>query len=197
MPSSSPAGPLGSARPSLVSSVARVGYVVTLDPVVSLDGASRLTDTGPITAERIVEEGGSAQASNASVTDREAVEALFDKVIADHGALHAVVNVAGISRPTDFATGTGDDWAAVLNVHLGGYLNVLGAALPRMAAAGHGRILGVTSGSGWRPANAGAYGCAKRAVASLTWQVGSKGPTRGHRERAVPHCGDPDGRGGP
>ncbi|HMJ74550.1 MAG TPA: SDR family NAD(P)-dependent oxidoreductase, partial [Iamia sp.] len=55
-------------------------------------------------------------------------------------------------------------------------LNVLGAALPIMAAAGHGRILGVTSGSGWRAADAGAYGCAKRAVAALTWQVGRQVP---------------------
>ena len=45
-----------------------------------------------------------------------------------------------------------------------------------MAAAGHGRILGVTSGSGWRPADAGAYSCAKRAVASLTWQLGRVAP---------------------
>ena len=64
----------------------------------------------------------------------------------------------------------------MLAVHLDGYLNVLGAALPIMAAAGHGRILGVTSGSGWRPADTGAYGCAKRAVASLTWQLGRHAP---------------------
>jgi hypothetical protein len=61
-------------------------------------------------------------------------------------------------------------------VHLDGYLNVLAAALPIMAAAGHGRILGVTSGSGWRAADAGAYSCAKRAVAALTWQLGRVTP---------------------
>jgi len=65
----------------------------------------------------------------------------------------------------------------VVSVHLDGYLNVLRSALPIMAAAGHGRILGVTSGSGWRPANAGAYSCAKRAVAALTWQVGCAAPS--------------------
>ncbi|MHB8465981.1 MAG: SDR family oxidoreductase, partial [Acidimicrobiales bacterium] len=67
---------------------------------------------------------------------------------------------------------TEEDWARVLSVHLDGYLNVLGAALPIMSAAGHGRIVGVTSGSGWRPADAGGYSCAKRAVAALTWQLG-------------------------
>ncbi len=96
--------------------------------------------------------------------------------MAEFGALDAVVNVAGISRPTDFASGTEDDWAAVLAVHLDGYLNVLGAALPLMEEAGRGRVLGVTSGSGWRPANTGAYGCAKRAVAALTWQIGRLTP---------------------
>ena len=61
-------------------------------------------------------------------------------------------------------------------MHLDGYLIVLRAALPIMAAAGHGRILGVTSGSGWRAADAGAYSCAKRAVAALTWQIGQETP---------------------
>ena len=52
---------------------------------------------------------------------------------------------------------------------------------PRGGAADHGRagrgaILGVTSGSGWRAADAGAYSCAKRAVAALTWQLGRVAP---------------------
>ena len=45
-----------------------------------------------------------------------------------------------------------------------------------MAEAGHGRILGVTSGSGWRAADAGGYSAAKRAVAALTWQLGRVAP---------------------
>src|SRR5262249_58420311 len=80
------------------------------------------------------------------------------------------------TRPTGFASGTEDDWARLLDVHFDGYLTILRAALPLMAAAGHGRIVGVTSGSGWRAADAGAYSCAKRAVASLTWQVGRGAP---------------------
>lgn len=151
-------------------------FVVTLDPMVTVDGAAPLADSGPTTADRIVEAGGTARASNASVTDPEAVPALFAGLVEEFGSLDAVVNVAGISRPTEFASGTEEDWAAVLSVHLDGYLNVLGAALPIMTKAGHGRILGVTSGSGWRPANTGAYGCAKRAVAALTWQIGQLTP---------------------
>ncbi len=163
---------------AIAEEVGRAGaFVVTVDPGLTLDGSTRLDETAePSTADRIVAAGGRARASNTSVTDEAAVRALFSELVDEFGSLDAVVNVAGISRPSGFAMGKEDDWTAVLDVHLNGYLAVLRAALPIMAAAGHGRIVGVTSGSGWRPADAGAYSCAKRAVASLTWQLGRAAP---------------------
>jgi NAD(P)-dependent dehydrogenase (short-subunit alcohol dehydrogenase family) len=151
-------------------------FVVTVDPLVTLDGADTLPEPEETTAGRIIAAGGAARASAVSVTDGDALGALFAELVEERGRLDAVVNVAGITRPTSFTSGTDADWHRVLSVHLDGYLNVLSAALPVMAAAGRGRILGVTSGSGWRPADTGAYGCAKRAVASLTWQLGSQVP---------------------
>ncbi len=151
-------------------------FVVTVDPLVTLEGTERLPEPEETTAGRIVAAGGSARASSVSVTDGAALGRLFADLVDERGGLDAVVNVAGITRQTYFARGTEEDWLAVLAVHLGGYLNVLHAALPLMAAAGHGRVLGVTSGSGWRAADAGAYSCAKRAVAALTWQLGAVTP---------------------
>ena len=151
-------------------------YVVTVDPGVAVDGTPGEGGAEATTAQRIVDAGGRARASNISVTDEAAVRDLFTDLVEEFGALDTVVNVAGISRPTGFAGGTEDDWRAVLSVHLDGYLNVLRAALPLMTVAGHGRVLGVTSGSGWRPADAGAYSCAKRAVAALTWRIGRETP---------------------
>jgi NAD(P)-dependent dehydrogenase (short-subunit alcohol dehydrogenase family) len=150
-------------------------FVVTVDPLVTLDGSATMPEPQETTAGRITAAGGSARASSASVTDGDAVRDLFNE-LADERGLDAVVNVAGITRPTTFARGSEEDWLAVLSVHLGGYLNVLEAALPIMAEAGRGHIVGVTSGSGWRAADAGAYSCAKRAVASLTWQLGRCAP---------------------
>lgn len=147
-------------------------YVVTMDPLVSLDGREVLPSPEGTTAGRINAAGGTARATSASVTDRAAVVALFEEL----GRVDGVVNVAGITRPTSFARGSEVDWREVLAVHLDGYLNVLAAALPMMASVGGGRILGVTSGSGWRAADAGAYACAKRAVAALTWQLGPVAP---------------------
>ncbi len=151
-------------------------FVVTVDPGVAVDGTPQDGGDELTTAQRIVDAGGQARASNISVTDADAVRRLFTELADEFGALDAVVNVAGISRATGFANGEEDDWRAVLSVHLDGYLNVLRAALPLMTRAGHGRILGVTSGSGWRPADAGAYSCAKRAVAALTWRIGRETP---------------------
>lgn len=151
-------------------------FVVTVDPGVNLDGSPGSASDDATTAQRIIEAGGQARASNASVTDEDALRALFTDLVDEFGALDTVVNVAGISRTTGFTHGEEHDWQAVLNVHLDGYLNVLRTALPLMTAAGHGRILGVTSGSGWRPADAGAYSVAKRTVAALTWCVGQVTP---------------------
>jgi len=151
-------------------------HVVTVDPLVTLDGTERLPAQEDSTAARIVAAGGSARASSASVTDAGAVRALFAELAEEHGGLDAVVNVAGITRQSYFARGTEEDWVALLNVHLGGYVNVLEAALPLMAEAGFGRILGVTSGSGWRVQDAGGYSAAKRAVAALTCQLAAVAP---------------------
>ncbi|HLH29187.1 MAG TPA: SDR family NAD(P)-dependent oxidoreductase, partial [Acidimicrobiales bacterium] len=151
-------------------------FVATVDPLVTLEGSERLPEPEETTAGRIVAAGGAARASSASVTDAGAVRDLFSELADEHGGVDAVVNVAGITRQTGFAHGAEEDWRAVVAVHLGGFLNVLDAALPLMAAAGHGRVVGVTSGSGWRAADAGAYSAAKRVVASLCWQLGRQAP---------------------
>ena len=170
-------GGAGGIGASIAESLGREGwYVVTLDPMVTLDGTEQLAELEDSTVARIVAAGGSGRASNASVTDAVAVRVLFEELVSERGGLDAVVNVAGITRQSYFARGTEEDWVVLLNVHLGGWLNVLEAALPLMAEAGHGRILGVTSGSGWRAADAGGYSAAKRAVAALTWQLGRTAP---------------------
>jgi NAD(P)-dependent dehydrogenase (short-subunit alcohol dehydrogenase family) len=162
---------------AIAEALGRTGaFVVTVDPGVTVDGLGREEGATETTADRIVAAGGSARASNTSVTDAAAIDGLFTDLVDEFGRLDAVINVAGITRPSGFAEGDEQAWASVLSVHLDGYLNVLRAALPIMSAAGRGRILGVTSGSGWRPANAGAYSCAKRAVAALTWQLGKVAP---------------------
>src|ERR1700677_3142616 len=147
--------------------------VVAMDPGVGLQGEPLNEPTAAQTAKRIEAEGGVARASTASVTDRDAVRSLFAGVVGEFGSLDIMVNTAGILRFASFLDAAEDDWRAVLDVHLNGYLNVLSEALPVMAAAGYGRIVGVTSGAGLARAAADSahYSCAKRAVAAVTWQL--------------------------
>lgn len=147
--------------------------VVAMDPGVGVQGEPLNEPTAADTARRIAAEGGVARASTASVTDRGALRSLFAGVVAEFGALDIVVNTAGILRYAPFLDASEEDWRAVLDVHLNGYLNVLAEAVPIMAAAGYGRIVGVTSGAGLARASgdAAAYACAKRAVATVTWQL--------------------------
>jgi len=74
-----------------------------------------------------------------------------------------------------------------------GYLNVLDAALAAHAAAGHGRVLGVTSGSGGGLPMPARTSCAKRAVAALP-AAGPASAAGGDRQRDVAHRGHPNGR---
>ena len=147
--------------------------VIAMDPGVGVQGEPLNEPTAAQTAQLITAQGGVARASTASVTDRAAVRSLFAGVVAEFGSLDIVVNTAGILRFAPFGQASQDDWDAVLGVHLGGYLNVLAEAVPIMAVAGYGRIVGVTSGAGLARAAAGnaPYSSAKRAVAAVTWQL--------------------------
>jgi NAD(P)-dependent dehydrogenase (short-subunit alcohol dehydrogenase family) len=152
--------------------------VVALDNGVGVGGEPLGDSRVERTAERITGLGGTVLVSKVSVTDADAVETLVDDVVGRFGSLDVVVNTAGIIRFPSVLGETDEDWTAVLDVHLGGYLALLSAALPVMERAGHGRIVGVTSGVGLaRTAVQGpAYGSAKRAVAGLTNRLAPHAP---------------------
>ena len=67
--SSSPAAAAASARPSPRSCGRTGAFVVTVDPLVTLDGSEQLPEPEETTAGRIVAAGGAARASAVSVTD--------------------------------------------------------------------------------------------------------------------------------
>ena len=165
-------------------------FVVTMDPLVTLDGSEPLPAPGG-DHRRSHRRRRRVGPGHVGVGDRRrrGRASLFEEL----GRLDAVVNVAGITRPTSFARGSEEDWRGVLAVHLDGYLNVLAAALPMMAAAGHGRILGVTSGSGWR---AGRHRRLRLRQAGRRRAHLAAGPARAagrRRQRHVADRRDPDG----
>ena len=102
------------------------------------------------------------------VTDDEAPDRIVATCAEQMGGIDVLVNNAGTSfaRPLDELTD--DDWRGQWELHVMAPMRLMRAAAPRMAAAGGGRIVNVTSSAGKRPSltNA-AYSVTKAAQGSL------------------------------
>jgi len=106
------------------------------------------------------------------VTDAAAVNAAVAAVAAWSGSVDIVVNNAGITRDTVVWKMTDDQWDAVLDVHLRGTFHLTRAAIPLMRAAGHGRIINVTSYTGLHGTIGQAnYAAAKGGIVAFTKTV--------------------------
>jgi 3-oxoacyl-[acyl-carrier protein] reductase len=116
------------------------------------------------------------------VTDGGAVGAAIDAVVRDFGALHVLVNNAGITRDTLSMRMKDEDWDLVLATNLSAVFRASRAALRPMMKQRYGRIVNITSvvGASGNPGQAN-YAAAKAGVAgmtrSLAREVGSRGIT--------------------
>ncbi len=104
-----------------------------------------------------------------NVTDAGAVDAVVDTIVKEHGALHVLVNNAGITRDTLSMRMKDDDWDAVLDTNLKAVFRLSRAVIRPMMKQRHGRIINITSVVG-ASGNAGQanYAAAKAGVAGLT-----------------------------
>ena len=116
------------------------------------------------------------------VTDGEAVTAAVDAVVREQGALHVLVNNAGITRDMLSMRMKDEDWHAVLATNLTAVFRACRAAIRPMMKQRYGRIVSITSvvGASGNPGQAN-YAAAKAGVAgmtrSLAREVGSRGIT--------------------
>jgi 3-oxoacyl-[acyl-carrier protein] reductase len=103
------------------------------------------------------------------VTDPAAVDATIDAILKEHGALHVLVNNAGITRDTLAMRMKDDDWEAVLDTNLKAVFRMSRAVMRPMMKQRHGRIINITSVVG-AMGNAGQsnYAAAKAGVAGMT-----------------------------
>jgi 3-oxoacyl-[acyl-carrier protein] reductase len=103
------------------------------------------------------------------VTDGAAVEAAVEVIVKQHGALHVLVNNAGITRDQLAMRMKDDDWDAVLDTNLKAVFRTSRAVLRTMMKQRHGRIINITSVVG-ASGNAGQanYAAAKAGVAGMT-----------------------------
>jgi NAD(P)-dependent dehydrogenase (short-subunit alcohol dehydrogenase family) len=136
------------------------------------------SDASP--AEQVVEQiraaGGQAIASGDDVTTAAGAQSLVQQAIDEFGALHVLVNNAGILRDRMIVNMTDDEWDDVIRVHLRGHF------MPLRAAAQYWRAQSKAGNDGLRPSvintsstsglfnNPGQvnYGSAKTGIATMT-----------------------------
>jgi len=117
-----------------------------------------------------------------NVNDGPALDAAIDGIVKEHGALHVLVNNAGITRDMLSMRLKDEDWDAVIDTNLKAVFRASRAAIRPMMKQRYGRIINITSVVG-ASGNAGQanYAAAKAGVAgmtrSLARELGSRGIT--------------------
>ncbi|MBL7490515.1 SDR family NAD(P)-dependent oxidoreductase [Frankia sp. AgB1.9] len=155
---------------------AREGASVVVNDVGGARDGSGADDTPAAEVVREIEAlGGRAVVNGDDVSDAAGAQRLVRQAIDEFGALHILVNNAGILRDRMIVNMGDDEWDDVIRVHLRGHF------LPTRAAAQYWReqhkagqvlnpaVVNTTSTSGlFNHAGQGNYGAAKTAIACLT-----------------------------
>ena len=125
------------------------------------EGAARISDT----LAGFVGCGG----RTLNVNEAPGVEALIDALLKSHGALHILVNNAGITRDNLAMRMKDDEWDAVLDTNLKSVFRMSRAVMRTMMKQRYGRIINITSvvGASGNPGQAN-YAAAKAGVAGMT-----------------------------
>jgi 3-oxoacyl-[acyl-carrier protein] reductase len=97
------------------------------------------------TAAEIRQSGGQAAGFEANVAEVKHVEALVKGTVDQFGALHILVNNAGITRDNLVMRMSDDDWNAVIAANLTGTFNCMRAASKIMMKQRSGKIINITS----------------------------------------------------
>jgi 3-oxoacyl-[acyl-carrier protein] reductase len=131
---------------------------------------ARARERAAAVVTEIVRAGGAAASFEADVSDPAAVAAMFAALDARFGRLDALVNNAGVGGRVDSITAIDDaTWRRALAVNLDGAFYCLRAAIPRMQAAGGGRIVNISSGAARTGGAIGAhYAASKAGMLALT-----------------------------
>ncbi|HUK53445.1 MAG TPA: glucose 1-dehydrogenase [Candidatus Binatia bacterium] len=145
---------------AIAARFAREGSVVCLADVDEAGGRAA--------AEEITHTGGRACFVRVDVSRAEDCARAVAEAVAAFGALHILVNCAGIIRRATVTELSEQDWDRVMDVNAKSVFLMSRAALPRLAAA-HGAIVNLASGWGVAAGpRAAAYCASKGAVVLLT-----------------------------
>ena len=122
----------------------------------------------------------------ADVANSEAVEGLRDANISKHGALHVLVNNAGIQIEKTVVDSTDDDWDLLMGINAKGVFNCCRTFIPLMVQSEGGSIINIGSISG-RAADPemALYNASKSFVHGLTRSIAVDHGKQGIRCNAI------------
>ncbi|WP_104107638.1 3-oxoacyl-ACP reductase FabG [Nocardioides sp. 616] len=137
--------------------------IIDLDEAAASEAAARLTSSaGEVRAIGI----------GCDVTDAASVDAAFERIVADLGGVHILVNNAGITRDNLLFKMTEQDWDLVMNVHLKGAFLMTKAAQKHFVAQKYGKIVNLSSVSALGNRGQANYSAAKMGVQGFTRTLG-------------------------
>lgn len=99
--------------------------VVVNDLGVDVTGEDKSTELAEETVRAIKDAGGDRMAHFGDISSLEDIETLIEETVEEYGRVDGVANLAGILRGKISYKMTGDEWDAVINVHLRGYFSLL------------------------------------------------------------------------
>jgi 3-oxoacyl-[acyl-carrier protein] reductase len=127
------------------------------------------TDEGSARISAALSAFAGCRGAHLDVNDLPAAEALIDSIVQEQGALHVLVNNAGITRDALAMRMKDDDWDAVMDTNLRAVFRMSRCVMRPMMKQRYGRIISITSvvGASGNPGQAN-YAAAKAGVAGMT-----------------------------
>lgn len=138
------------------------------------------------TAAQVCQAGGQAEGHRLDVTDAAAMATALESVVARHGALDFMFNVAGLLLGGETRDMTREHWERLVNVNIWGVVNGVTCAYPWMIRQRSGHIVNMASNVGLvaTPLNV-AYCMTKHAVVGMSTALRAEGADLGVRVTTV------------
>ncbi len=171
-------GGIGIGRASALA-FARAGWHVVVTDILEVEGRA--------VAAQIVADGGSASFAALDVRSTAQADAVVAAVLAERGAIDALVLNAGIAHKVPLAQLSDERWDDTVDIDLKGMFRVARAALPSMRARRTGAVVCLTSlmGVAWGWTEHVHYSAAKSGVIGLVRGLAAEVACDGVRVNAV------------